>query len=199
MNADAGREAQVDIDTASNQSLGNAAYMLAAKVRGTASHFVPGSDTDDDACPASWLAAVTAKAERRRADHVVRRMVQAAHAIVLGLLIAVGVATGWGGDRLGQAATYGLACLAIVLISPVAWTHYFVLWLPGILFVPVWLARRGHAIASRASVVSPAVLIWGHYLAKPWTGAVGVLGLGTMIWFVAVASLIALTASATKA
>jgi hypothetical protein len=36
MNADAGREAKVDIDTTSNQSFSNAAYLLAAKIRGMA-------------------------------------------------------------------------------------------------------------------------------------------------------------------
>jgi hypothetical protein len=191
MNADAGREAKVDIDTTSNQSLSNAAYLLAAKVRGSA-ELVPGSAPDDEAGHSRWLAAVTARAERRRADHIVRRMVQAAQAIVLALLMAVGVATGRRGDALGQAATYGLACQAIVLISPVAWSHYYVLGLPAVLFVPPWLARHGQAIAARVGAVSPVVLIWAHYLARPWTGAIGLLGLGTMAWLVAVLSLIAL-------
>ncbi len=91
---------------------------------------------------------------------------------------------------MGQAATYGLACLAIALISPVAWSHYYVLWLPSVLFVPPWLVRRGHLRAARAVATVPVGLIWVHYLATPWFGQFGLLGLGTLVWFLAVVTLL---------
>src|SRR5208337_2738385 len=73
--------------------------------------------------------------------------------------------------------------------SPVAWSHYYVLWLPSLLFVPLWLVRRGHRRAARAVAIVPAGLIWVHYLAKPWFGQFGLLGLGTLLWFLAVVTL----------
>jgi hypothetical protein len=115
--------------------------------------------------------------------------------ISLVLLMVVGLAVGLRNDVLGQAATYGLACLAIVLVSPVAWTHYYVLWLPSVLFVPPWLVRRGHLSAARAVATVPVGLIWVHYLAKPWFGQFGLLGLGTLVWFLAVVTLLILIPS----
>ena len=100
--------------------------------------------------------------KRRRADHVTHRAVQGVQAIVLTLLMVVGLARGTRGGVLGQAATYGLARLATVLISPLAWTHYYVLWLPSVLFVPPWLVRRGNLRAARAVAGVPVGLIWVH-------------------------------------
>jgi hypothetical protein len=90
---------------------------------------------------------------------------------------------------LGQAATYGLGCVATVLVSPVAWTHYYVLWLPSVLFVPLWFVRRSHLRVARAVATFPVGLIWVHYLAKPWLGHFGLLGLSTVSWFLAVVTL----------
>ena len=188
---DRAREAHVEIDNGSNQSFSNAAHLLADRVRGWATNGVD-SETDQ-AAHGRWLASVTATAERRRADHVTHRAVQGVQAIVLTLLMVVVLARGTRGDMLGQAATYGLACLATVLISPLAWTHYYVLWLPSVLFVPPWLVRRGNLRAARAVAGVPVGLIWVHYLAKPWLGQFGLLGLGTLVWFLAVVTLLILS------
>ena len=182
------REASVEIDNDSNQSFSNAAHLLADRVRGWATNGA--NSVTNQAAHRRWLASVTATAERRRADHVTRRAVQGVQVIVLTLLMVVGLARGTRGDVLGQAATYGLACLATILISPVAWTHYYVLWLPSVLFVPPWLVRRGHARAARAVAAIPVGLIWVHYVAKPWFGQFGLLGLGTLVWFLAVVILL---------
>jgi len=190
---DLAREAHVEIDNDSNQSFSNAAHLLADRVRGWATNGVD-SETDQ-AAHGRWLASVTATAERRRTDHVTQRAVQGVQAIVLTLLMVVALARGTRGDVLGQAATYGLACLATVLISPLAWTHYYVLWLPSVLFVPPWLVRRGHLRAARAVATVPVGLIWVHYLAKPWFGQFGLLGLGTLVWFLAVVTLLILIPS----
>jgi hypothetical protein len=185
-----GREVFVEVDGDSNQSFSNAAHLLAARIRGRASG---GADSvTDQAAHTHWLAAITATAERRRADYVTAGRVQGVQVMVLALLLVVGLAVGLRGDALAQAATYGLACLATVLISPVAWSHYYVLWLPSLLFVPLWLVRRGHRRAARAVATVPMGLIWVHYLAKPWFGQFGLLGLGTLAWFLAVVPLLIL-------
>ena len=184
---DIGREVLVDFDSASNQSFSNAAHMLAARIRGRAT---AGADPEtDQAAHRQWLATVTATAEHRRVDYVTAEWVWGVRAIVLVLLIVAGLAVGLRGDVLAQAATYSLACLATVLISPVAWSHYYILWLPSLLFVPLWLMRQGQLTAARAVAVVPLGLIWAHYLAKPWLGHFGFLGLGTLTWFLAVVTL----------
>jgi len=185
---DMASEASVEIDNDSNQSFSNAAHLLADRVRGWATNGA--NSVTNQAAHRRWLASVTATAERRRADHVTRRAVQGVQAIVLTSLMVVGLARGTQGDVLGQAATYGLACLATVLISPLAWTHYYVLWLPSVLFVPPCLVRRGHPRAARAVAAVPVGLMWVHYVAKPWFGQFGLLGLGTLVWFLAVVTLL---------
>ena len=181
----------VSVDNDSNQSFSNAAHLLADRVRGWATNGV--DPITDQAAHGRWLAVVTATAERRRADHVTHRAVQGVQAIVLISLMVVGLARGTRGDVLGQAATYGLACLATVLISPLAWTHYYVLWLPSVLFVPPWLMRWGYLRAARAIAAVPVGLIWVHYLAKTWFGPFGLLGLGTLVWFLAIVTLLILS------
>jgi hypothetical protein len=191
MNKDPGHEAKVDIDTAANQSLANAAHRLAARFRAVVEGTALGSVDEDKSNPAAWMTAVIARAERRRADQNVRRAVQAVQAIILTWLLVLGVTMVQRRDLLGQAAIYGLNNLAVVLVSPVAWTHYYLLALPALLFVPLWLARRGRPIAARVVAPVPALLIWAHYLARPWVGTIGLLGLGTAVWFVAVLGLAA--------
>jgi len=184
---DMGREVFVEVDNDSNQSFNNAAHLLAARIRGRAT---AGEDpVTDQVAHRQWLAAVTAINTHRQADHVTAEWVRGVQVIVLALLLVAGLAAGLRNDILGQAATYGLACLATVLVSPVAWSHYYVLWLPSLLFVPLWLMRQGQLRAARAVAAVPLGLIWAHYLAKPWPGQFGLLGLGTLTWFLAVVTL----------
>ncbi len=184
---DMGREVFVEVDGDSNQSFSNAAHLLAARIRGRAT--AGANSVTDQAAHRQWLAAVTAIGAHRRADYVTAEWVRGVQVIVLVLLIVAGLAVGLRGDALAQAATYGLACLATVLVSPVAWSHYYVLWLPSLLFVPLWLVRRGHRRAAGVVAMVPMGLIWMHYLAKPWFGQFGLLGLGTLAWFLAVVTL----------
>jgi hypothetical protein len=185
--SDIGRQAQVEVDNDSNQSFSNAAHLLASRVRGDAT---AGTNTSTDpAVQREWVAAVTAINARRRADSVTGKWVRGSQVIVLGLLIMAGLVAGLCNDLLSQAATYGMACVATVLVSPVAWTHYYVLWLPSMLFVPIWLVQRGYLSVARAVAIVPVGLIWAHYLAKPWLGHFGLLGLSTLAWFLAVVTL----------
>ncbi|MGO9597352.1 MAG: glycosyltransferase family 87 protein [Isosphaeraceae bacterium] len=184
---DVGREVRFEVDDSSNQSFSNAAHLLAARIRGRAT--AGAHPETDQAAHEEWLAVVTATAEHRRTDYVTAEWVRCVEAIVLVLLIVTGLTAGLRGDVLAQAATYGLACLATVFISPVAWSHYYVLWLPSVLLVPPWLMRQGRLKAARVVAAVPFGLIWAHYLAKPWLGHFGFLGLGTLAWFLAVVTL----------
>jgi len=184
---DMGREVFVEVDNDSNQSFSNAAHLLAARIRGRAT--AGANSVINQAAHGKWLAAVTAINSYRQADHVTAEWVRGVQVIVLALLMVAGLAAGLRNDILAQAATYGLACLATVLVSPVAWSHYYVLWLPSVLFVPLWLVRRGHLRAAKVVAIAPLGLIWVHYLAKPWLGHFGLLGLSTLAWFLAVVTL----------
>ncbi len=184
---DMGREVFVEVDNDSNQSFSNAAHLFAARIRGRAT--AGANSVTDQAAHRQWLAAVTVISAHRRADYATAEWVRGVQVIVLVLLIVTGLAVGLWGDVLAQVATYGLACLATVLVSPVACSHYYVLLLPSLLFVPLWLVRRGHRRAAGVVAMVPMGLIWMHYLAKPWFGQFGLLGLGTLAWFLAVVTL----------
>ena len=90
------------------------------------------------------------------------------------------------GDDRGQAATFGLACLASLVVSPLAWGHYYVMVLPAVIFAPLWLENRGHPLAAKAIAAFLPMLTWTHYVLMRWSGPIGVLGLGTTLWFLAV-------------
>jgi hypothetical protein len=60
----------------------------------------------------------------------------------------------------------------------------------AVLFVPLWLLRRNRPIQAKVVAVIPPVLSWSYYLAMPYTGGIGLLGLGTTAWFLVVCGLI---------
>lgn len=191
-NPDAGDEAKFHIDSTSNQSLTNAAHRLATALRGP----------DLDAREAAMLRAARNEgearwlrdrvfAERRKADATTRRLVLAAQAVMAGLLLVVATSPRRD-DPSGQVAGFGLACVGMLLLSPVAWSHYFMNLIPAVLAVPLWLDLRGHPLCARLSAAAPAALVLAHYLAKPLVGPLGLLGLGTSAWFlVSAAALVA--------
>jgi hypothetical protein len=86
-------------------------------------------------------------------------------------------------DALGQTAAFSMACAATLVIFTIARGHYFVLLLPANVFVPLWLLRAGRKYVAWGVAVTPLVLILAHYLALDVTGRVGLLGLGTAVWF----------------
>ena len=186
-NPDAGDEAKFHIDSTSNQSFTNAAHRLATSIRG----FGP-----DDPEPSllklarnegeiRW-ARDRAFAERRKADTTTRTIVLAAQALMAALLFVIGTFPRRV-DPSGQVAGFGLACVGTLLLSPVAWSHYFLMMIPAVLAVPLWLDLRGHPSAARVLAVAPAALVLTHYLAKSLVGPLGLLGLGTSAWFLAIA------------
>jgi hypothetical protein len=185
-NPDAGGAAKFHVDSTTNQSFPNAAYRLASVVR-------PRGPDDPALILLSFArtpeerrwALDRAEALRRQSDVATRRLVRVVQAVLAALLLVLG-STPRRDDLAGQAAGFGLACLAMLVFSPVAWTHYYPVLTPALLAVPLWLDRRGHPGWARASAAAPAVLVWSHYLAKPWVGPLGLLGLGTTAWILAV-------------
>ena len=77
-----------------------------------------------------------------------------------------------------------------LLVSPLSWGHYYMVETPAVLLAPIWLLRRGKPAQARIVAVIPPVLSWSHYLAMPYTGELGLLGLGTTVWFLGVCILI---------
>jgi hypothetical protein len=106
--------------------------------------------------------------------------------LVLAVLLLVGGSLGRRGNDLDQATAYGLACCAILLVSPIAWGHYYSANTLAVLFVPSWLLRQGRPVQARVAAVIPPILSWTYYLGMPYAGGLGLLGLGTTVWFLAV-------------
>jgi hypothetical protein len=109
--------------------------------------------------------------------------VRIAIAGILIALLAVGGIVGSRANSLDAFTGFGLACCATLLVSPLAWGHYFMVELPALLCVPMWLGRRGMARTARAAAVIPVILAWSYYVAMPYVGGVGILGIGTAAWF----------------
>jgi len=184
-NPDAGDEAKFHIDSTSNQSLANAAHRLATVFRGPHSAGAgpsPWSSARNEG-EARWVRD-RVFADLRKADATTRRLVRITQAVMAGLLLALATFPRRD-DPAGQVAGFGLACVGMLLLSPVAWSHYYMTLIPGVLAVPLWLDLRGHPWGARVSAATPAALVLAHYLAKPLFGPLGLLGLGTSAWFLA--------------
>jgi hypothetical protein len=113
----------------------------------------------------------------------------------LGLaLLALGARLARGdGGRLNLATGFALACVAMLVVSPVARGHYFMFLAPATLLVPLWLDRHGRPRAAAVMALVAPVLPVLHYVLLPYAGRVGLLGLGTTAWLMAVLLLMART------
>jgi hypothetical protein len=109
--------------------------------------------------------------------------------VLLALLLAA-VRLGRVGTRLSQMTGIGLACVAMLVISPVARGHYFVLLAPAILFLPLWLDLHGMRRAAIVMGIAPALLTVPFYAMMDVFGRIGLLGLGTTFWLVAAVVLV---------
>jgi hypothetical protein len=103
---------------------------------------------------------------------------------LLGLLLVAGYHAAKRGDPLSIAATFGLAAMLTVLISPLSWAHHYVIWLAGLWLVPMWLWRDGRQKFAQWLLVSACCLSVAHYVALDWAGRVGLLGIGATAWFI---------------
>ena len=82
-----------------------------------------------------------------------------------------------------RAAGFGLACAATLLISPLAWGHYYMNLAPAIFFAALLTAWNGRVRSAWILAIAPAILIWIHYLFLHQVAPLGALGLGTTAWF----------------
>ena len=124
-------------------------------------------------------------------DPGVPRVLLVAQGAAFLLLLAAGGLAVWRGDQLAQGATIGLACAAALVISPISRGFYHTELVPGVLLVPLWLLSRHMPVAARWMAWTPVVLVLAHYLAVlPIAGRIGLLGIGTAIWYAVGATLV---------
>jgi hypothetical protein len=167
-----GPNANFNIHSVRNQSLANAVYLWSQSTARWA-----GSDA-------------RSSAPRGRPERIVHPGVRVVIGVILTLLLAVGLAVGRRKANVDQATAYSLACWATLLVSPLSWGHYYMVELPALLCVPLWLSGRGMLRLARVVAAIPPVWSWSYYLAMPYTGGFGLLGLGTAAWYLGASGLI---------
>jgi hypothetical protein len=70
-----------------------------------------------------------------------------------------------------------------LIVCQIARGHYFVIWLPTVMFTSTWLLRRGRPQLAAWHAIVPATLVFVHYLFLSSAGNIGLLGLGTAAWY----------------
>ncbi|MGQ0613332.1 MAG: glycosyltransferase family 87 protein [Planctomycetaceae bacterium] len=104
------------------------------------------------------------------------------------LMVLVALRHAHGGERIYQAAVFGLSCTITLPLSPISWAHHYVFLLPGVVFVPLALVHAGRPVAARRLAVAATALPVLHYSLLMQAGRVGLLGLGMAAWTVAAAA-----------
>ena len=89
--------------------------------------------------------------------------------------------------KIQMVALFGLACTATLSISPISWGHHYVMWLPSVVFVPYWLWHHGGRALAIGLAETACVLVVAHYVVLDHSGRVGLLGLGSTIWYIVAA------------
>jgi hypothetical protein len=124
-------------------------------------------------------------------DHwLVDRMLLIARGVAGLLLIATTIVLGRRRDGLSLGFALGLACVATLVVAPVARGHYFLLNIPAVMFGGLWMLERRSARAAYAVALIPVVLCVFHYLSLNFAGRIGVLGIGTAIWYFATCGIV---------
>jgi hypothetical protein len=95
------------------------------------------------------------------------------------------------GNRLNLATGFALSLVAMLVVSPVARGHYFLLLAPANLLVPLWLERFGRPRAGIVLAAIPPAMSVLHYALLPYAGRIGFLGLCTAAWLMAALVLMA--------
>jgi Glycosyltransferase family 87 len=167
-----GADKNFNIHSYRNQSLANAAYLCEKSIA------------------ARWAPQSRANHSPDRPERIVHAEVRILIGLILAALLLIGCLLGRQTDALDQATAFGLACCSTLLVSPLSWGHYYMAQTPAALLCPIWLLQRGRPVQARIVAVAPPVLAWSHYLAMPYLGELGLLGLGTTVWFLGVCVLI---------
>ena len=157
-----------------NQSLTNAVYRV-----GNLVGYEIGSAPSDDA--------LDDLATRNDSTLMDNNAVSGVMLLVRAALLVLMFVVGWrgvrSGDRLTIVLAAALACLATLVISPLSWGHYYVIWLPAAVLCPTWLWLHGRSRLAAGMAITACTLVWAHYVLLPWTGRIGLLGIGTSMWF----------------
>jgi hypothetical protein len=165
-----------DVASFRNQSLCNAVYRCG---NWTARQFFGGPDD---------LRMDVRKAAMPMDAPIVSRVLTV---VRVGALLALGVVivvAGCSGQPLWHGMVLGLAGVATLVVSPVSRGHYYVFWVPAVVFVPFWLRQIGRPRAAIVFAAVPAALTFLHYALLPYAGRVGLLGLGMTVWYFAACS-----------
>jgi hypothetical protein len=102
------------------------------------------------------------------------------------LVLPVGYCVARSRDRLGQTVAFSLAYLLTLVVCQIARAHYFMIWFPAIIFTCLWLIRENRPRLAALYAVVPGFLVTAHYVFLHSAGAIGLLGLGTALWYSAV-------------
>jgi hypothetical protein len=105
--------------------------------------------------------------------------------MALTMLLAVGLALTAVDEQAGALAGFGLACAVPLIVSPIAWTHYYSILLPALVFLPYWMLRQGLRTSALLTTLVPGLLVATHFLRRSWAGPIGLLGIGITIWYFA--------------
>jgi hypothetical protein len=178
MNQDRGTHTGIHVSSFHNQSFHNASYWLRASL------------LDDKPADQYWAAFW------QRHDQALREKAWAVRGMVLMLLIVAGMALVALDEGAGTGAAFGLSCSVPLIVSPIAWSHYYSILLPALVFLPHWMLRQGLRASAVLAALGPGVLLWVHYLHQSWAGPLGLLGVGITTWYLAVGlRILAATAS----
>ena len=176
-----------------NQSLSNALYHTGNQIA---------FDLSNRSEPNPWLYNETAG--RFMNSPAVTQVVLVIR-VLLGLLL-VPLAWRRSGSPLDRLAVFGLACVAMLVVSPVARGHYFMLELPAVLFVSLWVWKYKGASWAVLCASVPAALSVMHYIfitfpqmfgpLKTGTLFLGTLGIGTALWYLVMSCILTLSSPA---
>jgi Glycosyltransferase family 87 len=201
MNERVGTRASFNVHSYRNQSLANGVYLWSKSARRSSGNVSTPGRSSRAPKPvgagsarrpelhAQHRVPTAEEATRDQPERIANPAVRVAIGVILIVLLAVAVTVGRRGIGLDAFSAFALASCATLLVSPLAWGHYFMVELPALLCVPIWLSKRGMHSAARISAVVPVLLSWSYYLAMPQFGGLGLLGLGTAGWFLAVCAL----------
>jgi hypothetical protein len=109
---------------------------------------------------------------------------------LVGLLLAPCLRAAATGDQLAQAVGFSLACIGSLIFSPIARAHYYMLVLPAMVLLPLWLLREGRPRTAKRMAFSATALVLIHYVLLGVAGRVGLLGIGITLWYLAAIALI---------
>jgi Glycosyltransferase family 87 len=165
-----------DVRTIRNQSLDNAAYRFGNFLN---RQFAGGPDDTliDHPHPATLKLPMD--------DPSAGTLIVVGRILALASLLLFVVRARFKNELVGRGAVLGLACVATLVICPVARACYYVLFLPAIPFVAGRLLELGKPRYAAFFAWLPVALVWLHYLLLPTSGRIGLLGLGATAWFLA--------------